>query len=197
MEMGWIRMNEYETALFKDKQMGFFIYLGVEAVMFATLFVTYIIFTPAVKDPHPSDVFEVKSLVLSSFFLLSSSVTLIVAERGNRNGHFKKLLIGLGITLVFALVFLGLEVSEFYGYVQDGYTISTNTFLSAFYVLVGLHAAHVLFGAGWMIVLFIQLRWQIPKSLFSEKLKVFSYYWHFVDIIWMFIIVLVYLPYLK
>ena len=189
-------MNEYETALFKDKQMGFFIYLGVEAVMFATLFATYMIFTPGIKDPQPSDVFEVKSLVLSSLFLLSSSVTLMVAEKGNRKGRFKKLLIGLGITLVFGLVFFGLEVSEFYSYVQDGYKISTNTFLSAFYVLVGLHAAHVLFGAGWMVVLFIQLGWKIPKSLFSEKLKIFSYYWHFVDIIWIFIIVLVYLPYL-
>lgn len=189
-------MNDTELALFKDKQMGFFIYLGVEAIMFATLFATYIIFTPAVKGPHPSEVFEWKSLILSSFFLLSSSVTLIIAEKGLTNEQMKKLVIGLGITLVFALVFLGLEVSEFYRYVLEGNEISTNTFLSAFYVLVGLHAAHVLFGACWMGVLFVQFKQKIPRALFTEKLKIFSYYWHFVDIIWIFIIVLVYLPYL-
>jgi cytochrome c oxidase subunit 3/cytochrome aa3-600 menaquinol oxidase subunit 3 len=189
-------MNEYETALFKDKQMGFFIYLGVEAVMFATLFATYMIFTPAVKGPHPSEVFEWKSMLLSSFFLLTSSVTLIVSEKGLTKRNKWQFLIGLTITLVFSLVFLGLEISEFYQYVQEGYGISTNTFLSAFYVLVGLHAAHVLFGACWMIVLFTLYGRNTPNALYTEKLKIFSYYWHFVDIIWIFIIILVYLPYL-
>lgn len=189
-------MNEYETALFKDKQMGFFIYLGVEAIMFATLFATYMIFTPATKDPHPSALFELKSLLLSSFFLLSSSVTLILAEKGLTRGNTRKLLIWLGTTLLFALIFLGLEIHEFYKYVQKGYGISSNTFMSSFYVLVGLHAAHVLFGAGWISVLFIQFKKKIAKALYEEKVKTFSYYWHFVDIIWIFIIVLVYLPYL-
>lgn len=176
--------------------MGFFIYLGVEAVMFLTLFATYIIFTPSVRDPYPSEVFEMKSLLLSSFFLLSSSVTLILAERGFIRENTIKLRLWLGITLVFGLVFLGLEIHEFYSYVQNGYRISTNTFLSAFYVLVGLHAAHVLFGVGWMTILFIQLKKKIPNALYQETLKIFSYYWHFVDAIWIFIIIVVYLPYL-
>lgn len=196
MEKGWKQMNDYEIALFKDKQMGFFIYLGVEAIMFATLFATYFIFTPAVKGPHPSDIFEWKSLLLSSFFLLSSSGTLILAEKGFTQGDKRKFLIGLGLTFIFALVFLGLEFSEFYRYVQEGYGISANTFLSAFYVLVGLHAAHVLFGACWMIVLFILYKKKTSTALYTEKLKIFSYYWHFVDVIWIFIIVLVYVPYL-
>lgn len=189
-------MNDYEISLFRDKQMGFFIYLGVEAIMFATLFATYFIFTPAERGPGPSEVFEWKSLLLSSFFLLSSSGTLILGEKGLTKGNIKKLVIGLGMTLVFALVFLGLEISEFYSYVQEGYKISTSTFLSSFYVLVGLHAAHVLFGAVWMGLLFIQLKAKVSNALYTEKLKIFSYYWHFVDVIWVFIIIIVYLPYL-
>lgn len=189
-------MNEYEAALFKDKQIGFFIYLGVEAVMFSVLFATYLIFTPAKIGPHPSEVFEAKSVIQSSFFLLSSSVTLLFAEKylkGNQKGKF---ITWFGITLLFAFIFLGLEIKEFHTFVSEGYGISTSVFMSSFYVLVGLHASHVAFGIGWMIVLFIHCKRKIPASLFREKHKVFSYYWHFVDVIWVFIIILVYLPYL-
>lgn len=189
-------MNSYETALFKDKQLGFFIYLGVEAVMFIVLFATYLIFTPMAKDPIPSEVFETKSLVLSSTFLLSSSGTLILSEKGWQNKQQTKWLLGLGLTLLFGLIFLGLEVHEFYTYLQQGYSTKTNVFMGSFYVLVGLHAAHVAFGTGWMVTLFAQYMRKIPSSLFIEKQKIFSYYWHFVDAIWVLIIFLVYLPYL-
>src|SRR5699024_3792605 len=100
-------------------------------------------------------------------------------------------------TLLFGLVFLGFEITEFSGFVADGYGVSTSSFLSAYYVLVGLHAAHVLFGCGWISVLFIQLFGIIiPDSLLEEKLSIFSYYWHFVDVIWVFIILIVDFTYL-
>lgn len=189
-------MNNHESALFKDKQIGFLIYLGVEAIMFSVLFATYLIFTPARQGPHPSEVFEAMSVILSSFFLLSSSGTLLAAERALKKNYKFKFLVWFGITLLFALIFLGLEIREFHTFVSEGYDISVNVFMSSFYVLVGLHAAHVAFGIGWMIVLLIQYRRKIPASLFSEKHTIFSYYWHFVDVIWVFIIILVYLPYL-
>ncbi|MUV36342.1 Menaquinol oxidase (H(+)-transporting) [Lentibacillus sp. JNUCC-1] len=189
-------MNQYEAALFNDKKFGFLIYLFVEAIMFLTLFATYLIFTPSSEGPHPSDVFETKSVILSSIFLLSSSGTLIMSERGLEGKQLKKLIPWLGVTLLFALVFLGLEISEFYTYVQEGYTLSTSSFLSSYYVLVGLHAAHVAFGCGWMIVLFIQLKRHIPHSLYIEKYKIFSYYWHFVDIVWIGILLVVYVRYI-
>ncbi|MDY0404513.1 cytochrome c oxidase subunit 3 [Virgibacillus sp. 179-BFC.A HS] len=189
-------MTNNEAALFRDKQIGFFIYLGVEAVMFLTLFATYIIFTPATQGPRPGEIFEAKSLILSSFFLLSSSGTLMLAEKGMKEKKTGKLLVWLGITLLFGLIFLGFEISDFHKYISEGYLTSTSNFLGSFYVLVGLHAAHVMFGSGWMILLLIQQRMNIPTSLFQEKLKIFSYYWHFVDVVWVFIIVIVYLPYM-
>lgn len=189
-------MNSYEAELFKDKKLGFFIFLAVEAVMFATLFANYFIFTPADRGPHPSELFEVKTVALTSFFLLSSSGTLFFSEKALEAKKTASMLIGLGVTLLFALVFLGLEINEFYDYVSQGYGLSTSVFLGAFYVLVGLHAAHVTLGAVWMIILFIHHQSSMPRSLFIEKYKIFSYYWHFVDFIWIFIIVIVYLPYL-
>lgn len=190
-------MNNHDAALFKDKQMGFFIYLGVEAIMFLTLFTTYMIYTPASTGPHPTEVFKAKSLIISSFFLLSSSGTLFFSEKGLKKGNKKKLLIGLEITLLFGATFLGLSIHEFYKYVViDGHGLSSNVFMGSFYVLVVLHASHVAFGVGWMIILLFQHTRNLPHSLFTEKYTIFSYYWHFVDIIWVFIIVIVYLPYL-
>ncbi len=190
-------MNTYETDLFKDKQIGFLFYLGVEMVMFLTLFAVYIIFTPSSQGPHPSEVFNATTVIISSIFLLSSSGTLLLAESGLKKHNLKRIIPWLIVTLLFGLIFLGIEINEFRTFVNNGYEISTSSFLGAYYVLVGLHAAHVLFGAGWMIILLIQLSGiKIPFSLFTEKLKIFSYYWHFVDLIWVFIIVIVYSRYL-
>src|SRR5699024_8626143 len=133
-------MNTYEAELFRDKQIGFFIYLGVEAVMFLTLFVTYLIFTPSSEGPYPSEVFDTFTVVVSSIFLLSSSGTLIFAEKGLKSTKKTQLLIWLAITLAFAIVFLVFEISEFSRFVAQGYKLSTSSFLSSYYVLVGLHA---------------------------------------------------------
>lgn len=190
-------MNTSEVELFRDKQIGFFIYLGVEAIMFIVLFTTYFIFTPASVGPHPSEVFSLMTVILSSVFLLSSSGTLIISEKGLKERKLKQIVPWLMVTLVFALIFLGFEMYEFSGFLSDGYGVSTSSFFSSYYVLVGLHATHVLFGCGWMIILLIQLLGiKIPYSLFQEKFKIFSYYWHFVDSVWIFIILIVYLPYL-
>ncbi|TQS72112.1 cytochrome aa3 quinol oxidase subunit III [Ornithinibacillus gellani] len=189
-------MTQGEIVIFKDKQLGFFIYLGVETIMFATLFATYMIFTPAEKGPHPADIFEWKTLLLSSFFLLSSSGTLMMSEKGLRSGRKGLLVLGLFITLLFGMTFLGLEILEFSSYLQQGYGTSASVFFGSFYVLVGLHAAHVAFGVGWMGMLFLQLGREKHAASFEQKHRIFSYYWHFVDVIWIGIMVIVYIPYL-
>src|SRR5699024_10786726 len=214
-----MNLSQYEKDLFADKKLGFFIYLGVEAVMFLTLFITYLNFTPSSEGPAPSDFFSVVTVVMSSIFLLSSSGTVMLAEKGIERAHDQKTITWiiitlilavvflvfeinvtitwLIITLILAVVFLVFEINEFSGFLLDGYGISTSSFLTSYYVLVGLHAAHVLFGCGWMIILLIQLKGiHIPYHLFVEKFKIFSYYWHFVDIVWIFIILFVYAKYL-
>ncbi|WP_079528440.1 cytochrome c oxidase subunit 3 [Halobacillus hunanensis] len=182
--------------LFGDKRLGFYIYLGVEAVMFATLFATYIIFTPPSKGVTPTEAFDLRSVIMASVFLLPSSATLLIAEKGLKDGSRVKVWIGLITTFVLGAVFLGLEVHEFYKYaVHEGYTISMNNFMASFYTLVGLHASHVAFGLCWMVLLMLQLKRNLPSALFNEKQKIFNYYWHFVDFIWVMIIIFVYSPY--
>lgn len=189
-------MKQTSDVLFQDKRLGFFLYLVVEALMFATLFATYILFTPASVGADPSEVYELRTVVLTSVFLLSSSGTLMIAEKGLKNWDRKKIWIGLGTTFLLGAIFMGLEIHEFYKYVHEGYTITMNNFLSSFYVLVGLHASHVAFGLGWMLLLMGQFKQNLPRNLFIEKHKIFNYYWHFVDVIWVLIILIVYVPYL-
>lgn len=190
-------MNVYEESVFKDKQLGFFIYLAVEAIMFLTLFVTYLIFTPASEGPHPTELFDVKIVVLSSVFLLSSSGTLYIGERKLRDNRRAGTMVWLLVTCLFGLIFLGFELYEFQRFVSEGYGLSASSFLSSYYVLVGLHAAHVLFGCCWMLVLLLQsLGMKIRFDVWTEKFKIFSYYWHFVDVVWVFILLIVYIRYL-
>lgn len=121
----------------------------------------------------------------------------MIAEKGLDKRQGMKTVTGLVITLLFGLTFLGLEIHEFYKYTMEGNGLTVNVFMSSFYVLVGLHAAHVIFGACWMVLLLIQYkRMNMPYGLYIEKQRIFQYYWHFVDIIWVFIINIVYLPYL-
>ncbi|SFG32222.1 cytochrome c oxidase subunit 3 [Halobacillus alkaliphilus] len=181
--------------LFGDKRIGFFIYLFVEVVMFSTLFATYIIYTPPQTGPHPGELFEWKTTILASIFLLSSSGTLLLSEKGLNNRNMKLVRAGIGLTFLLGAAFMYFEIEEFRKFIMEGHVISTNNFLSSYYVLVGLHASHVTFGLGWMIILFIQGR-VLPFNLFKEKHKIFNYYWHFVDVIWVIILLVVYIPYL-
>ncbi|SDK16465.1 cytochrome c oxidase subunit 3 [Sediminibacillus albus] len=189
-------MSNHADALFADKQIGFFIYLMVEGVMFGTLFATYFVFTPAATGPAPGEVYDTQSVILASACLLTSSGTLMIAEKGLANHNWRRIWTGLGVTFLLGTAFLVIEVQEFYFYVQDGYTLTSSNFLSAFFVLVGLHASHVLFGLLWMVVLACQSFRSLPYQLFKEKHKIFIYYWHFVDLIWILILVLVYAPFL-
>lgn len=190
-------MTTVTQELFKDKRMGFFLYLGVEAVMFLTLFATYLVYTPPESGAHPEEVFKAQEVIKASAALLPSSLTLLLAERGLVNRNRALVWTGLILTFLLGALFLAFELNEFYRYAAvDGYVISMNNFLASFYVLVGLHAAHVAFGLVWMVILMVRFSVSNLRDYFIEKHRIFNYYWHFVDIIWVLIILIVYLPYI-
>ncbi|MFC0525169.1 heme-copper oxidase subunit III [Pontibacillus salicampi] len=190
-------MTAYEShhTIYGDKKLGFVLYLLGELVMFATLFATYIIFSRQGVNPTPSEVFEARTVIISSVFLLSSSGTIHLAEKAFKREETRKLWGWLIATIILAAAFLIMESHEFQVYYAEGFTLTTNVFLSSFYILVGLHAAHVVFGIGWMLLLAYQIN-RIPSSIYEQKQTIFGYYWHFVDIIWLFILAIVYIPYL-
>ncbi|MBD2848090.1 cbb3-type cytochrome c oxidase subunit I [Paenibacillus sp. IB182496] len=192
---GHVRREADRQTLYADKRAGVWGYLTMDAIVFAVFFVTYVLYTPSAQGPQPGELFEPGSVLLATLLLLPSSATLVLAERGLRRGAPRLMWLGLGATLALALGFAIAEGREFYTYAQQGYTPATSGFLAAYYVLVGLHFAHVLFGAGWLASLMLQRRaGHGPPALLEEKQRIFGLYWHFVDAVWIGIVAIVYVP---
>ncbi|WP_199615209.1 cytochrome o ubiquinol oxidase subunit III [Paenibacillus alkalitolerans] len=173
---------------------GFWIFLITDCILFATLFATYAVLRLNTNGgPGPHELFEMPGVIAETFILLTSSFTsglaVLSMNRGSRGG-----LIGwLAVTALLGAAFITLEVTEFVHMVHEGATISTSAFLSAFYTLVGTHGLHVSLGLVWMTALMIQIARRGITSVTRRKVNVISLYWHFLDVVWIFVFSIVYL----
>ncbi|BAD77742.1 cytochrome aa3 quinol oxidase subunit III [Geobacillus kaustophilus HTA426] len=185
---------EYRTQESRLNILGFWIFLGAEVALFATLFATYLVlFQRTGSGPTAGELFEVKDVLIETLLLLTSSFTCGLAIFEMRRGRISGLIAWLLVTLLLGVGFITFEIREFIHYVHEGATMQTSAFLSSFFVLVGTHGAHVSVGIGWMILIIIQLlqRGFTPKT--ARKVFIVSLYWHFLDVVWIFIFTLVYL----
>ncbi|MFS0861348.1 cytochrome c oxidase subunit III [Fredinandcohnia sp. 179-A 10B2 NHS] len=178
----------------KNKFLGFWLFLGGETVLFASLFATYL----ALRGNHgtgPSsqEIFEIPLTFAATMLLLTSSLTSVYAMYHMKNFNFKKMQLWLGITVLLGFAFLLLEIYEFNHYVHLGHTITSSAFGSSFYVLVGTHGAHVAFGLSWILTLMIRNAKRGLDLHNAPKFYVASLYWHFIDVVWLFIFTVVYL----
>src|SRR5690606_34087513 len=110
--------------------------------------------------------------------------------------HAKKvpqIMLWLGVTVLLGLGFLGLEIYEFFHYVHEGHQFNSSAFGTSFYSLVGFHGAHVAFGVLWITLLIFQLAKKGLTTVTAPKVYVASMYWHFIDVVWVFIFTIVYL----
>ncbi|MEK3724800.1 cytochrome o ubiquinol oxidase subunit III [Paenibacillus sp. FSL H8-0034] len=173
---------------------GFWIYLMTDVMIFGTFFATYIVLRGNTNGgPGPAELFELGGVIVSTFILLASSYTCGLALLAMHKGKRQALIGWLGVTAALGAVFIGLEVSEFIHLVNEGATMGTSAFLSAFYTLVGTHGLHVLIGLVWMIGLMIQLSRQGITPVTKRKVNVISLFWHFLDVVWIFVFTVVYL----
>jgi cytochrome c oxidase subunit III len=193
----WPASPEKSTLEAKNKFLGFWFFLGGETVLFASLFATYL----ALKDKVPGtggqhlakDLFELPLTFVATMLLLTSSLTSVFAMYHMKNFAFKKMMLWLGLTALLGAGFLGLEVYEFSNYVKEGHTFTSSAFGSAFYTLVGFHGGHVAFGLLWCLTLMIRNSKRGLDLYNAPKFYVFSLYWHFIDVVWVFIFTVVYL----
>ncbi|MBM4764063.1 cytochrome (ubi)quinol oxidase subunit III [Bacillus sp. B15-48] len=193
----WPASPEKATLEAKNKFLGFWLFLGGETVLFATLFATYL----ALKDKVPSadhalakDLFEMPLVFLMTMILLTSSLTSVYAMYHMKNFNFKGMQLWLGITVLLGLSFLLLEIYEFNHYVHEyNHSFTSSAFGSAFYTLVGFHGAHVLFGLCWIVGLMVRNAKRGLSLYNAPKFYVASLYWHFIDVVWVFIFTVVYL----
>ncbi|CAM4492792.1 MAG: cytochrome (ubi)quinol oxidase subunit III [Paenibacillus macerans] len=179
----------------RNKILAFWLFLGGEAVLFGTLFATFLTLRNQVADgPSAAELFSLPMTAAATFILLVSSLTSVFAIQAMHRGDQKKLATWLAVTVVLGLAFLVLEIYEFYEYVhRDEYGMTTSAFSSAFYTLVGFHGAHVLFGILWISLLIGQLFKKGLTVVTAPKVYVSAIYWHFIDVVWVFIFTVVYL----
>ncbi|EPZ38933.1 MULTISPECIES: cytochrome (ubi)quinol oxidase subunit III [Anoxybacillus] len=178
----------------KNKFLGFWFFLGGETVLFASLFATYLALKDSVAGgPSAKELFQMPIVFLATMLLLTSSLTSVYAMHHMRNFDFKKMQLWLGITVFLGAAFLALEIYEFTEYVHEGFKFSTSAFSSAFYTLVGTHGGHVAFGLLWILTLMIRNAKRGLNLYNAPKFYVASLYWHFIDVVWVFIFTVVYL----
>lgn len=175
-------------------KIGFWTFIGSECLFFASLISTYLVYKGrSVVGPYPHEILNIPLTSVSTFVLLMSSLSMVLALDGVRRGNRKLALVWLGGVILLGSTFLGFQAYEFHHFVHEGLTIRTNVFGSSFFVLTGFHGAHVTVGVIWMITLWIlAARGKLPPA-HSLKVEVAGLYWHFVDIVWIVIFTLVYL----
>jgi cytochrome c oxidase subunit III len=178
----------------KNKFLGFWLFLGGETVLFATLFGTYLgLRNMHLDGPSGEELFSLPLVFLATMLLLTSSLTSVYAVLSLKQNKVRSLQGWFIVTLILGLAFLGLEIYEFIHYVHEGHTFTSSAFGSAFYSLVGFHGAHVLFGVLWISTL-LGRNWNRGITLANApKYYLFALYWHFVDVVWVFIFTVVYL----
>jgi cytochrome aa3-600 menaquinol oxidase subunit III len=185
---------EYSTEDGRLRVFGFWIFMVADLILFACLFSTYTVMrTRLAGGPGPHQLFDYTGFLIETFLLLTSSFTCGLGTFSMRNGNKKALIGWLTVTILLGAGFIGMEISEFATYVHEGAKMSTSGYLSAFFTLVGTHGSHVTLGLFWMLGLIFQIARRGINSFTARKVFIVSLYWHFLDVVWVFIFTAVYL----
>jgi cytochrome o ubiquinol oxidase subunit 3 len=174
--------------------LGFWIYLMSDCLMFAVLFATHaVVGRSYAAGPSGADLFDLKLVAINTAMLLFSSITYGFAMLEMEKKQKGKVVFWLGITGMFGLAFLGLELYEFYHLIHEGATPQRSAFLSSFFTLVGTHGLHVTFGLIWLVTLMVQVSKHGLNPANNRRLMCLSMFWHFLDVVWIGVFSFVYL----
>lgn len=176
------------------KLFGFWIYLMSDLVIFSVLFATFATLgRNYAGGPGPKELFDLPYLFIETMLLLVSSGSYGLSMVALQNGKRQAVLLGLGITFLLGLGFVGMEVSEFRSLILDGNGPGRSAFLSSFFTLVGTHGLHVSSGLLWMAVMMIQVARKGLSAGVRSRLLRLSLFWHFLDVVWVGVFTFVYL----
>lgn len=173
---------------------GFWVYLMTDFVLFASLFAVFIVLRGNVfGGPTGGELFNMHVVLAETLILLTSSLTCGVFLLSARAQHVNGVLAWMMVTMLLGIAFVGIELTEFGALMLEGHGPTQSAFLSAFFTLVGTHGLHVTIGIVWMIALMIRIVRSGLTRANMRKLMLLGMFWHFLDIIWIFIFTIVYL----
>lgn len=186
--------HDHEKEIYDRTLFGFWLYIMTDCVVFATLFATYaVLHNNTFGGPGSRELFSLPFVLVETMLLLTSSFTCGLAMLAAFRHEKRQALICFGITFLLGLAFLLLELYEFRELVHEGNSWQRSAFLSSYFTLVGTHGLHVAFGLLWIAVML----YHIAKRGFTmptfRRLSCLSMFWHFLDVIWIFIFTIVYL----
>jgi len=174
--------------------LGFWIYLMTDCLLFASFFATYVVLHESTASgPSSQELFSLSTAFIETMILLFSSVSCGFAMLAAVKSQKNQTIAWLAVTFILGLSFLAIEGHEFFTLVQEGNSWSRSAFLSAFFSLVGTHGLHISVGLLWMATMIGQLTFSGITIAIFRRLVIFSMFWHFLDLIWIFIFTFVYL----
>ncbi len=179
---------------FSKVTLGFWMYLMTDCLLFATLFATYaILHNNTFGGPASRELFSLSTSFTETMILLFSSVTCGFGVLSAVKNKKQNIILWLGVTFLLGASFIAMELHEFAHLIREGNSWTRSAFLSSFFTLVSTHGLHVSFGLLWMIVMMLQVFYYGITVMTFRRLVVFSLFWHFLDLVWIFIFTFVYL----
>ena len=177
-----------------NNKLGMWLFLGSECLLFGGLISTYMLYRGRRgSGPGPAQLFDIPLTSVSSFILLMSSLTMVLAVNSAKRLDDRTTKMWLMVTALLGSLFVGGQVYEFTAFYQEGLGFTTSLFSSSFFTLTGFHGVHVTLG----VVMLIALAAIIGRGRISgdkaEVVEMIGLYWHFVDVVWVVIFTLVYL----
>ena len=188
--------DEHESLGIDNRKLAMWGFLASEFMFFGALISTYLLFKgrAGMPPPYPRELYDIPFTSVSSFVLLMSSLTMVMAHNALGRKDQSATRTWLLATAMLGMVFIGGQVFEFSSFVQEGMTMRTNAAASGFYLLTGFHGTHVLVGIILLLSLYgISRRQDGLSDAKGLNLELVGLYWHFVDIIWIVIFTVVYL----
>ena len=177
-----------------NNKLAMWLFLGSECLLFGGLISTYMLYRGRTQEgPKPDQIYDIPFTSISSFILLMSSLTMVLAVSAAKQDDLRRTRLWLAATAALGSLFIGGQVYEFTAFYREGLGFTTSLFGSSFYTLTGFHGVHVSVGIIMLVSLIvITVRGRIDGNR-AEVVELVGLYWHFVDIVWIVIFTLVYL----
>ncbi len=194
-EIPYIVKPRADTGLYNAK-LGIWLFLASEVMLFGALFSSYILLRVGATDwPRGASILSVPLGALNTTFLITSSLTIILSWIALRMKDLPKFKIYMGVTILLALAFLGIKAYEYSLKFQHHLFPSKSTFMAVYFTLTGLHACHII--GGVIVNSYLwgpgSRMWKTDPERFTNRIEIAGLYWHFVDLVWLFLFPVLYL----
>jgi cytochrome c oxidase subunit III len=189
--------HTYTSLGVDSRKLGVWAFIGSETLFFTALITTYLVYAPVNRArpdfQDPKEFLGIELTTVLASLLLASSLTMVLALAASRRGEIKSFRNWLIATIFLGLGFLGGQVYEFNHLYHEGLTLSSSLFGTTFFVLTGFHGTHVALGVIWLLAALIKVLKTPGSPENAMDVEIAGLYWHFVDLVWVAIFVLIYL----